>query len=281
MDDYFTIGETARLNNISIQTLRYYDKLGIFKPDYTDPENGYRYYHIKQFFYLDIIKYLKGIQTPLEDIKKNILNNPHDMWDFLENQETVIEDEMKRIESAKCLLQKRKMQLKEQLEICSKEKGTIYFREKGEEKILKVSTPCLNSDSDPGLNARKLASVLEDKGCIIDNHYGYIFDLKSYSDIGIHYNYMYTTVSQNENFAVEYPIELDVIPSGDYVCISFDWSSKEKNYDYYYSKLFDYIKQNMIQTDDIVYEVSLPTSYSSLKEATFLTELRVRIIKNA
>ncbi|MCY8208580.1 MerR family DNA-binding transcriptional regulator, partial [Bacillus subtilis] len=55
MKEYFTIGETARLNNISIQTLRYYDRIGIFKPHYTDQDNGYRYYHVKQFFYLDVI----------------------------------------------------------------------------------------------------------------------------------------------------------------------------------------------------------------------------------
>lgn len=97
MKDHFTIGETARLNNISIQTLRYYDKLGVFKPDYTDPNNGYRYYHLKQFFYLDIIKYLKGIQTPLEEIKKTVLHTPNDMRAFLENQESVIEEELNRL----------------------------------------------------------------------------------------------------------------------------------------------------------------------------------------
>ncbi|BCE09411.1 hypothetical protein RSC2_01207 [Bacillus paralicheniformis] len=72
MKEYFSIGETARLNNISIQTLRYYDKIGIFKPQCTDRDNGYRYYHVKQFFYLDIIKYLKSIKTPLGEIKRMI-----------------------------------------------------------------------------------------------------------------------------------------------------------------------------------------------------------------
>ncbi|KUP32477.1 hypothetical protein AU384_11220 [Bacillus halotolerans] len=35
MKEYFTIGETARLNNISIQTLRYHDRIGVFKPSFS------------------------------------------------------------------------------------------------------------------------------------------------------------------------------------------------------------------------------------------------------
>jgi|SRR5690625_375571 len=278
MKDHFTIGETARLNNISIQTLRYYDKLGVFKPDYTDPNNGYRYYHLKQFFYLDIIKYLKGIQTPLEEIKETILNTPNDMRTFLDNQEFVIEDELNRLESSRCLLQKRRRQLNEQMEICSMEKGTVYFREKHEEDILKVETPYLNLNDNPGLDARKLATILEEKGCIIDNHYGYIFDLKSYDDDdAIEYKYMYTSVAKDVSFEVEYPITRDCIPGGTFVCISFDGSSKEDNYMAYYNQLKQYIKDNNIKTDDTVYQLSLPTSYSSLKDETFLTELRLRI----
>ncbi len=66
----YSIGETAKLNNIPIQTLRYYDKMGLFTPAFIDPESNYRYYHEKQFFYLDIIKYLKYIDTPLNQIRE-------------------------------------------------------------------------------------------------------------------------------------------------------------------------------------------------------------------
>ncbi|MFJ7649171.1 helix-turn-helix domain-containing protein [Lysinibacillus sp. NPDC097279] len=278
MNDQFSIGETARLNNVTIQTLRYYDKLGIFKPYYVDPNNGYRYYHIKQFFYLDIIKYLKSIHVPLEEIKHIILNTPQDMRQFLEDQEHVIEIEFKKLEFARALLQKRKEQLNEQLEICSQNKGEIYRRNINQEKIIKVSTPCLNPSSEPGLDARKLALVLEDKGYLIDNQYGYIFDLDSYQNSAIKYNYMFTTGSNEYSFELEYPLELDMISSGEYICVAFDWSYKEKNYCYYYNLLYRHIKDNGINTDNIVYEVSLPTNYSSLKEETFLTELRVKIL---
>ncbi|WP_272509083.1 MerR family DNA-binding transcriptional regulator [Clostridium ganghwense] len=46
MKEYFSIGETAKINNVSIQALRLYDRMGLLKPAYVDPENNYRYYTI-------------------------------------------------------------------------------------------------------------------------------------------------------------------------------------------------------------------------------------------
>ncbi|MGG1218717.1 MerR family DNA-binding transcriptional regulator [Priestia endophytica] len=275
MKQYFSIGETARLNNISIQTLRYYDKIGIFKPHYTDQDNGYRYYHIKQFFYLDIIKYLKYIRTPLEEIRRIISGNPEHMQTFLEEQESVIEDEMDNLERARRLLHRRKNQLKEQLEICNREKGIVYFRYMEEQTILKVATPQVNPHDQSDLYFRKLVDVLEERGDMVDNYYGFIYDLKPYKDSrDIYCNNIYTTICKGEKVDIEGKnIQLDTIPSGEYVCISFDWSTK--HYDSYYQELYHYIESNSIQTDGKVYQISLPTNYSSLREEQFLTELRV------
>ena len=43
-----TIGQMARLNGVSEQALRLYDRSGLFSPMYRDEENGYRYYDIRQ-----------------------------------------------------------------------------------------------------------------------------------------------------------------------------------------------------------------------------------------
>ena len=39
-----SIGQMARINHISIQTLRLYDKMGLLKPVAVDAGSGYRYY---------------------------------------------------------------------------------------------------------------------------------------------------------------------------------------------------------------------------------------------
>ena len=50
-----SIGEASKLKNVSIKALRYYEKIGIFKPAYIDPQSGYRYYSPAQLFDLDVI----------------------------------------------------------------------------------------------------------------------------------------------------------------------------------------------------------------------------------
>lgn len=64
----FTIGEMARLFHINIRTLRYYDELGILKPEYVNPDTNYRYYSSNQFERLNTIRYLRALDVPLEKI---------------------------------------------------------------------------------------------------------------------------------------------------------------------------------------------------------------------
>ena len=45
----FQIGEMARLFHLSVSSIRHYEQLGLLKPEYTDPETGYRYYTPRQF----------------------------------------------------------------------------------------------------------------------------------------------------------------------------------------------------------------------------------------
>ncbi|MGL4358733.1 MerR family transcriptional regulator [Cetobacterium sp.] len=65
----FSIGETAKLNNITIQTLRHYDKEGLLKPSHIDQDTKYRYYSIDQFLQIDFIKRCKALGFSLDKIK--------------------------------------------------------------------------------------------------------------------------------------------------------------------------------------------------------------------
>ena len=55
MKEKYTVSELAKLFGISAQTLRYYDKIGLFQPDDIDETNNYRYYSYEQFFRLSMI----------------------------------------------------------------------------------------------------------------------------------------------------------------------------------------------------------------------------------
>lgn len=62
------IGEFARVNQISVATLRYYDQCGLLKPTILDPDTGYRYYSLDQLPRLNRILALKELGFSLEQI---------------------------------------------------------------------------------------------------------------------------------------------------------------------------------------------------------------------
>lgn len=94
-NELLSIGEMAKINNVSVSTLRLYDDIGLIKPCYTDKESRYRYYNIRQNARLDMIQYMKALGMELKEIKE-----------VLESGDT------KLIES---ILIHRKKQVKEQM----------------------------------------------------------------------------------------------------------------------------------------------------------------------
>lgn len=67
-----TIGQMAKLNHISEQTLRLYHREGLFSPLYRDENNGYRYYDIRQSAQLDMIQHMKALGMPLKEIRSHM-----------------------------------------------------------------------------------------------------------------------------------------------------------------------------------------------------------------
>lgn len=68
----FTISEFARLRNININSLRYYEKIGILKPVRVDAQTGYRYYSPDQLPILDVILLCLDFGMPLKELKSYI-----------------------------------------------------------------------------------------------------------------------------------------------------------------------------------------------------------------
>jgi DNA-binding transcriptional MerR regulator len=70
MKDFFTIGELADLFAIDVQTLRYYDKIGLLIPSHRNHANGYRLYKFDQVYQVASIRYLKRLGYSLEQIRE-------------------------------------------------------------------------------------------------------------------------------------------------------------------------------------------------------------------
>ena len=62
------IGNFARVGQVSVQTLRHYDDLGLLKPMEVDSLSGYRYYVLDQLPRLNRILALKDLGFSLEQV---------------------------------------------------------------------------------------------------------------------------------------------------------------------------------------------------------------------
>lgn len=64
----YSIGEFSKITNLSIDTLRYYEKEGLIAPE--RKENGRRYYSEKDITWIAFIKRLKETKMPIKEIQK-------------------------------------------------------------------------------------------------------------------------------------------------------------------------------------------------------------------
>lgn len=72
---YLTISEFAKLRNVSIGSLRYYEQLKILCPAKIDPHTKYRYYLPEQLATLDTILLCIELNIPLKDLDTYIDSN--------------------------------------------------------------------------------------------------------------------------------------------------------------------------------------------------------------
>ena len=85
----FSIGEMARLFQLSVSSIRHYEALGLLTPEYVDPATSYRYYSPRQFEVFNTIRYLRVLDMPLEEIA-----------DFLHNRDVDKIEEKLRVQKA-------------------------------------------------------------------------------------------------------------------------------------------------------------------------------------
>ncbi len=67
MQEKYSIGEVAKMLDISTRTLRFYDEKDLVKPAYIE-ENGYRFYEKEQIKQIELILFLKDIGFSLSRI---------------------------------------------------------------------------------------------------------------------------------------------------------------------------------------------------------------------
>lgn len=117
MKDKLTIGEYAKLRKVTAETLRHYDRVGLFHPIERDPKTGYRYYSILQEEKLGTIRELKELGMSIEEIKMYF--------------------DHRNLEQSFALLQKAHAQLQERIHLLQELEKTLSGRIEHLERIMR------------------------------------------------------------------------------------------------------------------------------------------------
>ena len=85
----YTVNRLAQISGVSKRTLRYYDEIGLLRPERVNP-NGYRIYGQMQVDLLQQILFYRELGLPLEEIREIIKNPGFDREKALEDHLTAL-----------------------------------------------------------------------------------------------------------------------------------------------------------------------------------------------
>lgn len=128
------IKEFSLLCQVTVKTLRHYEKLGLLKPSEVDEWTGYRYYSVGQMQTLNYIRRLKDIGFSLEEILDLKLDSTSDTYfkkgegfftpsiELLQQKIAICQQELTRLQKRQSML---KSMMNSQKELSDMEKFSI------------------------------------------------------------------------------------------------------------------------------------------------------------
>ncbi len=271
---YLSIGDMAKFHNLSIQTLRLYDRIDLFKPSYVNKNTGYRYYSIEQFFILDVIKYLKFSGLSLEKIKE-ILSNGSDInlfFQALNEQHNNIDKKIKELQNIKSIIDNKLKEIDKYFDL--EDLNMVYIQHMDTMNILPIkSNYNENSDLyDLEIPLRKAMNIFEENGIPFLEQVGLTVSYNSFVKNRT-IKYLNTFVEIPKDIKLNLPIS--TLNAGDYLCIKYIDSYKKKIK--YYEILYKYIVNNNIEVEGNFYETALLSWIPITHEDVSLFEISIKI----
>ncbi len=253
MKSKFSIGEVAKIHNITVETLRHYDRVGLLKPSYINSNTRYRYYNAKDFIILDLIKQCKAMGLSLEEIK-NIIENytsPESVLHIIRKQKEIVNEKIKELnnikENIKFLEENISVSLDEGLN-----KISIKFYDKRD--FIKYNNSNRFTEEFE-VNLSKILAEIERKYTYFNKELGFVIscdELKKSKEV-VYKNAM---IKFTQSMDIE---EYDkiILPAGRYLTLNFDddYNDTKK----YYNIMMDFIDKNNIKVLGDFYEIYIIT----------------------
>lgn len=257
MKSNFSIGDMAKIHNISVQTLRHYDKIGLLAPSYINQDTGYRYYSAKDFVLIDLIKQCKSMGLSLEEIKDIIDNykSLDSIVEIIEKQKKIIDKRIIELTSIRNNISFLENRIKESL---TEGINEVFIKEYRERKFVKYNNTNRFTEEFE-INLSKTLSDVEKRYSNFNKELAFAISFDELKDKNkMVYKAMMLSFTEGLKFEEEEEL---IIPKGNYITINFD--DAYNNTKKYYDILMDYIKRNNLTTYGDFYELYAMTRVSA------------------
>lgn len=235
--EIYTISEFAKMTGVSTDTLRYYDKINLFKPTDIDSKTGYRYYTLKEFEEIGEIQTLQTLGVSLKEIKHHLENKTFfSSYMLLSKQYADIDRKIAELIQLKSYLSEKLSTLEDVMNNNSDDEIVL----KGIDERIGYGTR---------INCKDYGEIKTESARIIEKYRKSLFVSNSYAifipkeDIlkrkfNAHY---YCVIFDIEKDEAE-PFEKLTFPKGLYATIRYNGTTFERSDSMI--KLVDYIEQN-------------------------------------
>ncbi|PFI45263.1 MerR family transcriptional regulator [Bacillus cereus] len=246
MKKLFSIGEVAKIKDITIKALRYYHKMGILIPKHVDESTGYRYYSIDQFIHIDIIKSCRELNTSIVELQEIFKEcNTDKLLRFLQVKREEAEEHIKKMEEVMETIDDLHTKVVSSQEILKNDEISIEFFE----QRYVVVAPCKEVGSlQELLYYSDLEKIVQD------------YEEKMTMEMGILYN-----VNENWNVEPKYVFNkirddvhmeeiqnIKVLPGGKHITLAYSKENEEERR----NTMIKYIKETNIEVESFI-EVEL------------------------
>lgn len=246
MKNLFSIGEVAKMKDITIKALRYYHKMGILTPRYIDEMTGYRYYSIDQFIHIDIIKSCRELGTSIVELQEIFKDcDTEKLLQFLQVKREEAEEHIKKMQEIIKTIDSLNRKVENSKDILHNDEISIQFFE---ERYVIVA-PCKEVGSlQELLYYSDLEKIIQDQDGKMSMERGIFYNV--HADWNVEPKYVFSRLQENSNIEAERNIK--ILPKGKYVTLSYSKENEEERRD----KIINYVKENQLKVKNLV-EVEL------------------------
>ncbi|SCL85744.1 Uncharacterized protein BCRIVMBC120_00853 [Bacillus wiedmannii] len=246
MKKMFSIGEVAKIKDITIKALRYYHKMGILIPKHVDESTGYRYYSIDQFIHIDIIKSCRELNTSIVELQEIFKErNTDKLLRFLQVKREEAEEHIKKMKEVMETIDDLHAKVVSSQEILKNDEISIEFFE----QRYVVVAPCKEVGSlQELLYYSDLEKIVQDYEEKMEMEMGILYNVNANWDVEP--KYVFNKV--RDDVHMEEMQNIKVLPGGKYITLAYSKENEEEHR----NTMIKYMKENSIEVESFI-EVEL------------------------